>query len=198
MLKIKVKVGNITNLSDARYCAGMGVELLGFPVGPHHGIDPKKYKEITDWVSGPAFVLEWTGEEIPDNFADIIQPYNADYIQIGANQIQNIPALIVRLIIALPISDWRSLYPTLKANKDRIGYLILNHTVDSPIDPVLIGGIGKEFSVLLEFGVLEKNMDALSGLSIVGIALEGTAESKPGLQDYSHLSEILERLEVGE
>jgi phosphoribosylanthranilate isomerase len=31
-LKCFVKVGNVTNLSDARYCAGMGVDLLGFPV----------------------------------------------------------------------------------------------------------------------------------------------------------------------
>ena len=27
-LKTFVKVGNITNLSDARYCAGMGVDML--------------------------------------------------------------------------------------------------------------------------------------------------------------------------
>ena len=30
MLKTLVKVGEINNLSDARYSAGMGVELLGF------------------------------------------------------------------------------------------------------------------------------------------------------------------------
>ncbi len=29
-LKTIVKVGNITNLSDARYCAVMGVDMLGF------------------------------------------------------------------------------------------------------------------------------------------------------------------------
>jgi phosphoribosylanthranilate isomerase len=29
-LKTFVKVGCITNLSDARYCAGMGVDMLGF------------------------------------------------------------------------------------------------------------------------------------------------------------------------
>ncbi len=198
MLKIKVKVGNVTNLSDARYCAGMGVELLGFPVGPHDGIDPKKYKEITDWVSGPAFVLEWTGEGIPDNFEDIIQPYNADFIQIGAHLLGNIPAFSFRLIITVPLRDWPLLYPALQRNKDRTGYLILTNPVDDPIDPVLISQIGKEFSVLLGFGVSEKNLDTLSILPIAGIALEGTAESKPGLKDYSQLSEILERLEVSE
>ena len=31
-LQTFVKVGEITNLSDARYCAGMGVDLLGFNV----------------------------------------------------------------------------------------------------------------------------------------------------------------------
>jgi phosphoribosylanthranilate isomerase len=54
-LKTKVKAGNITNLSDARYCAGMGVDWLSFPA---EKVNPVKFKEITDWVTGPQFVLE--------------------------------------------------------------------------------------------------------------------------------------------
>ena len=43
MLKTQVKVSSITNLSDARYCAGMGVDLLGFPI---QEISLEKFTEI--------------------------------------------------------------------------------------------------------------------------------------------------------
>ena len=43
MLKTLVKVSGIENLSDARYCAGMGVEFLGFPLAQ---IPFEKFQEI--------------------------------------------------------------------------------------------------------------------------------------------------------
>ena len=51
-LKTLVKVGGVTNLSDARYCAGMGVAILGFcpePSRPDY-VDLDKFKEITNWI----------------------------------------------------------------------------------------------------------------------------------------------------
>ncbi len=197
MLKIKVKVGKVTNLSDARYCAGMGVDLLGFPVGSHDGIDPQRYKEITDWISVPGFVLEWTDPEIPDKLEDILQPYNAHFIQIDIRHLQYVPPLKVPLIISLSVNDWSTYHQLLTRNKERIGYLILMNWEDSP-NPVLITAIATEFSVLLGFGISENNLGILTSLPVVGISLEGTEESKPGLKDYSYLSEILERLELTE
>ncbi|MFM7857070.1 MAG: hypothetical protein ACKO96_35380, partial [Flammeovirgaceae bacterium] len=54
-LKITVGVGNITNLSEARYCAGMGVNYLCFPA---ERIDPENYKAITSWINGPLCVVD--------------------------------------------------------------------------------------------------------------------------------------------
>ena len=198
MLKIKVKVGKVTNLSDARYCAGMGVDLLGFPIGSHDGIDPKKYKEITDWVSVPGFVLEWTEAEIPNNFEDILQLYNAHFIQIDARQLQYIPPLKIPLIVILKVTDWSTYHQLLKSNKGRIGYLIVMNPKNSLPDPLLIAPIASEFSVLLGFDISANNLGILTSMPVVGISLEGTEESTPGLKDYSHLSEILERLELTE
>jgi len=197
MLKIKVKVGKVTNLSDARYCAGMGVDMLGFSVGPGHGsIDTKKYKEITEWVSGPDFVLEWNGAEIPGDFADIIQLYNAGFVQIDARHLNNVPVLPVRLIVTLDANDWRSLQETILGNRNRISYIVLTSADNSPLDRKLINEIGLEVPLLVGYGISENGLDALSDLPIAGISLEGTEESSPGLKDYTHLSDILERLEI--
>ena len=64
MLITKVKVGQVTNLSEARYCAGMGVDFLSFPIV---SIDPKTYQEITGWVAGPKFGIEVN----PDNISSV-------------------------------------------------------------------------------------------------------------------------------
>ena len=43
MLKTIVKVSEVNNLSDARYCAGMGVEYIGFSMD---NVPFEKYKEM--------------------------------------------------------------------------------------------------------------------------------------------------------
>ena len=57
MLKTKVKVSSIENLSDARYCAGMGVEWLGFPLA----MPVEKLEEIRNWLAGVQIVGECIG-----------------------------------------------------------------------------------------------------------------------------------------
>src|SRR5215218_4914417 len=53
-------VRRVTNLSDARYCAGMGADMLGYVIDPGHVdyISPKLYQEMSGWVSGPRRVIE--------------------------------------------------------------------------------------------------------------------------------------------
>ncbi len=197
MLKTKVKVSKVTNLSEARYCAGMGVDMLGFPVGPgHDGIDPQKYKEITGWVAGPDFVLEWTGSEIPDNLADLLSPYNANLVEIDARHVKNVPFFEIPMIVVLAVREWGFFQSDLKAKKDRIAYVLVTGLKESHVDASLIGEIGREFPVLLAYGISKNNLDALDTLTIAGISLQGGEESSPGLKDYTALSEILEGLEV--
>ena len=199
MLKTIVKVGKVTNLSDARYCAGMGVDMLGFSIGlTHDSIDPKKYKEITEWVSGPDFVLEWAGAEIPVNFEDLIQPYNARFVEIDARHLTNIAKIKAHLIVTVQANDWKGLREAFRRNKNRISYVLLTDSDSAPLNRNLVTEIGREFPLLLGYGISESNLDALSGLPIAGISLEGTEESTVGLKDYSQLSGILEKLEITE
>ena len=46
-LKTFVKISGVNNLSDARYCAGMGVNQLGFNIEDKHPnyTDPQSFKE---------------------------------------------------------------------------------------------------------------------------------------------------------
>jgi phosphoribosylanthranilate isomerase len=84
-LKTLVKVGCITNLSDARYCAGMGVDLLGFRViaGSEHHIDHTLFQQIRGWLSGPKIVAECYGISEKTNITEIISQFAPDYIELN-------------------------------------------------------------------------------------------------------------------
>lgn len=46
----------VRDLHDARYCAAIGIGLLGFPMEGEGGMAAAAIKEIVDWLSGPASV----------------------------------------------------------------------------------------------------------------------------------------------
>ena len=192
-LKTKVKVGKITNLSDARYCAGMGVDLLGFPIGSAHGIDAKKYKEITDWVSGPLIVAEWPNDTA-ENMEEVISSYNVDLVEISVQQLQFVNTLTKPLIIKLSSEEWAHYRDELLRNKSRIAYLLI---ISSEYVPASLHWKEiKDFPILLSYTDFNYSIHDLLELPIAGIALNGSEEVKPGLKEYTHLSEILEILEV--
>ncbi|MFT6971874.1 MAG: phosphoribosylanthranilate isomerase, partial [Roseivirga sp.] len=81
-LKTFVKVSGINNLSDARYCAGMGVNQVGFEIeeGSPNYVDQQSFKEIKGWLSGVEFVGEINGSV--GSIANLVKDYGLDAIQI--------------------------------------------------------------------------------------------------------------------
>ena len=82
--KVFTKINAVTNLSDARYCAGMGVAFLGFCLDksdPSY-ISPEQFKKITGWIQGVALVGELE-EKNKVSIQQISQQYMVDYIQLS-------------------------------------------------------------------------------------------------------------------
>src|SRR5690606_105942 len=89
-LKILVKAGSITNLSDARYCAGMGVDFLGFQVieGQPNALSAKAFQEIRGWVTGPQIVAEIYGITDVSQLTSIMEDFRPDYFELGLTELQ--------------------------------------------------------------------------------------------------------------
>src|SRR3954471_11542104 len=83
-LKTLVKASEVNNLSDARYCAGMGVEMLGFCLDENHPkfIELARLREISVWVSGVKTVGEFTGDNVL-NINYLAEQLNLDFIQLN-------------------------------------------------------------------------------------------------------------------
>jgi len=185
-LKTKVKAGNITNLSDARYCAGMGVDWLSFPADV---VNPTTFKEITDWVTGPQFILEVKeGASI-----DYIDQYPVSVLEISSQQLN----LIDRLssfdwIVTLPLSSWNLKRNDLISVKDKISFLVIELDHE---DLQAVSDISSHFKILIN-QTNKHSVDRLLALPIEGINVTGENELKPGLKDFEKLASILEDLEV--
>ncbi|HTJ50890.1 MAG TPA: hypothetical protein VL443_15615 [Cyclobacteriaceae bacterium] len=193
-LKTLVKVGSITNLSDARYCAGMGVEMLGFNVVTGHEsfIDAKKYQEIRGWVTGPAVVAEIYNLN-PESLSEIVENYAPEYLELAAKDLSILPSEIsTPLILKVDEDTFTNQQSVINSRKDQIAHIIIDQ---SEASAEFITAVSNQFSVLLS---PEKDVNinsVLDALPVKGIALNGSQEIKPGLKDYDHLAEVLELLE---
>jgi phosphoribosylanthranilate isomerase len=188
-LKTLVKVGSITNLSDARYCAGMGVDFLGFRLieGQPGMIPVGSFQEIRGWITGPQIVAEIYGISSATEFARIMEEAHPDYLELSLEEYAAVGNLIT-LPYILRVTDAREL-PSDFANKP--AYLI----TDLKINPVTSRYI-PEYELLVDVSSAGEVDTALSQTGISGIALYGGTEIRPGLKDYEELSAILEALEA--
>ena len=189
-LRTFVKVSGVNNLSDARYCAGMGVDQLGFNIEPQHEnyTDEKAFKEISDWLSGVEFVGEI--EDANSSVLSVIEGYSLNAIQVAhESQIEEanesgLPIIFKAYTIEEAVSVWSShstllSYVLLESQND------LNQMVKADVPLVVQGNLS------------DRNIDRfLEKAEPKGIALVGGSEIRPGYNNFDELADILEVLEV--
>lgn len=188
-LKTLVKVGSITNLSDARYCAGMGVDFLGFRVaeGQTGAIPVRTFQEIRGWITGPQIVAEIYGITSEAQLTRILEETQPDYLEMSLEEYQSIGHLI-RLPYILQINDTEEIPADFST---RPAYLLTGANANLTTSRYI-----PEFELLVQVSSLTELDSAVSRTGVSGIALYGGAEIRPGLKTYEELSEILEALEV--
>lgn len=198
MLKTLVKVSNITNLSDARYCAGMGVEMIGF-VMDETSVDyvsPEKMKEIRSWVAGILVVGETHNSDI-EAIKGFVQVYEIDVLQISdANLLPQITDLGKSVVLKL---DFENPYfeDYLERYSQFVAFFLVDGVELSDFARYTLKEYANNYPLVLDFGITSENInELLEEMPLKGIALKGSNEIRPGFKDYDELSEILELLEV--
>jgi phosphoribosylanthranilate isomerase len=206
-LKTLVKVSAINNLTDARYCAGMGVEMLGFAIDEtaNNFIGFKKIEDIIQWVSGVQLV-----GEIGEQSINKVSEYGFDFIEINNphdldnHESADLNNLNIILKITLNQYSINTQYvgEILAKYHQQVSYFLLesDSTNSLVIDTFLKKSLQtwcEKYKILLGFGINKENiLDLIENIKPAGIALKGGDEISPGLKDMDNLSEILEVLEV--
>lgn len=197
-LETLVKVSNITNLSDARYCAGMGVELVGFVMDKFSDdyTPPEKLKEIKSWLAGVQIVGETDATDY-DEIAALLQSYEVDILQISdPTLLPKINTLGKPIILKL---DAESTYleDYLKNYNTFVEYFLIDGKELNDFFLYHLKEYSADSAVILGFGITPENVhQLLADTPIKGIALKGSHEIRPGYKDYEELSDILEQLDV--
>ena len=177
-LKTFVKIGGITNLSDARYCSGMYVNLLGFSVEQTSDkyVSHSQFSEITGWLSG----LEFVGE-FEDASADEVLETLKNYPAISWAEHRNIDILIelknsgLSLIYKADLEEVRDLEYQVGTTLSEAGiilHLTSNHETLTAEDLEVINLVSERCEIILGAGLSSENvLDLLSEHTLKGIAL---------------------------
>jgi phosphoribosylanthranilate isomerase len=201
-LRTFVKVSGVNNLSDARYCAGMGVDLIGFDIDPTsiNKISPDKFKEITEWISGVAFV----GEIKTGNLSvlqEYLQSFNINFLQFeDAAKTKEFKLLEIPLILKLRSEDTVENIESVMSNtSDDVEFFIVESESDNFDKELLnrISALAKKYNIVLGYGITENNVnEIIDTTDIKGISLRGGEEIRPGYKDFDDLAKVLELIEV--
>lgn len=207
-MRTRLKICGITALEDARYCAGAGVEYLGFvlyPASPRY-IAPTDAAEIVSWVYGPQPVGVFVNP-VPDEANAIAEAVGFALIQLsGEESVETCRALVRPVIKTFHVRPDTS-PDILRRQMDAF----LPHVSAFLLDTAkagLFGGTGesfdwrvaaalcRDFPIFLAGGLHAGNVaDAIEAARPFGIDLSSGIESAPGKKDFDKLAALFDALE---
>ena len=193
---VPLLIRGINNLSDARYCAGMGADKLTFILDPALSghLAPKTMKELAGWIAGVELIGEFdqlSAHEInsisaecaldavllrsPRTAAELAEIAPPVYIELSGDApifTQTFPESVLGLVVELPTSASAETLAALQQ-------------------------IARERPLWLGPGLLpERARDLATQLQLAGLSFPSGDEVKPGLRDFDQLEAVFEALEI--
>jgi phosphoribosylanthranilate isomerase len=212
MLKIKVKAGSITTLTDARYFAAREVEWLGFPIGEEEGkIGPLQVKAIAEWVDGVKIVGEF-GFATADEIRSMSEMIGLDAVQVGmfispheVSQLKGL-TIIKEVVVSSELSP-TALEEHLAAYAAHCDFFLLNFSAAGHSwkevgtgHPYQIGFLKKicqRHPIILSLDCpAEETGQMLSAINPFALSLSGGLEERVGLKSFDELDQVLDLLEI--
>ena len=193
---VPLLIRGINNLSDARYCAGMGADKLTFVLDPGLPgfLDPKTVKELAGWVAGVELIGEFDQLSAPEINA-LAAACALDAVLLRrprpAAELADIaPPLYLELSAA-----------TLAAGQPLpagpIGFVVELADADPSDALAAVQQLAQQWPLWLGPGLDPQRARALAvELPVAGLAFPSGNEVKPGLRDFDQLEAVFEALEI--
>ena len=204
-MSVKLKVCGITDLADARYLAGEGVDYLGFiqhKDSPRY-ISPERVAEMLDWIVGPAPVGVFVNTPA-DEVNRVAETAGFELAQLHGTESPAVCAAVERPVIkAIRVRHDASsdqLRPLMAPYADVVDFFLLDTHHSS-----VWGGTGEsfnwrlarelaqEFPLFLAGGIDAGNVArAVQTMRPYAVDLSSGVESAPGQKSFEKIDAFLE------
>jgi phosphoribosylanthranilate isomerase len=185
---------NLRDLQDARYCAAVGVSMLGFSLEGPQSLEPKAVKEMVEWLSGPEAFLRFEMAE-PDFINAQTENCLGTGVQIpGDYPLDQAKHIVFPILWRLDQHGGIHQLKAIAAQFPSATYLLEESNAEL-LDAALEMGLGG--SVILSCNDPDAVWRRLQskGLNLKGFLLAQFASDEEGLLDYDVCDAFMERFE---
>ncbi|PJJ60394.1 beta/alpha barrel domain-containing protein [Hymenobacter chitinivorans] len=205
-LLTSVLVRGINNLSDARYCAGMGADYLTFRLDPALPgyLEPALVQELSGWVAGVQLVGEFDNLSIPE-INELASRCGLHYVLMHRRRTPEelaqlaVPAL--KLIKWIPDMLAEDVEKRFRDQQAHVAGFVLAQAPPEPLTAMQRAQLTQQarmYKLWLGTSFADANQTVrqlVEEVQPTGIVLEGGQEIKPGLRDFTELEAVFEQLE---
>lgn len=199
-----VIVNGINNLSDARYCAGMGAEMLGFCLDETQAnyVAPAAVQELAGWVAGVQLVGEFN-RATAAHINETAETCRLDYVQLNQqyliDEIQQLQRPVLQRVPFTKDTIESELMAEMELYQAHVAYFLIYSEDYQTIDDTnirFLQDLARHFKIFINFGLTKENVaQVVREINPAGLGLQGGQEIKPGLKEFDALQEIFEVLE---
>lgn len=186
---MKIIATDITNLTDARYFAAWGVDMMCYNIDTdtEGSLSISQFKEITEWVEGPLTGIKISGLSVPETMTteglDIKNVIISPFIEKS-----DLPASVDNVYRICTIEEgWQDdpkLILTIPKSVDQL----------TEKESANIKTIAEGREVFLDGIFKASDLATIEKLGVTGIVLKGGDEEKVGYKSFDELDEVLEAL----
>jgi phosphoribosylanthranilate isomerase len=195
-----IKLGNITNLSDARFAAAAGATYIGFCFDPmnEHYITPIKAKEIIDWVTGSSVVAEF-GNQSLEEIRDISELLNVDVIEVNntflPDELLSLGKPIIKKVNVNVFTKEKLQHAITAYEKVADAFHVYADSETETYDCDQLVSLCQSHQLIWGLQLNTGNvLNILSSFKPFGINLVGGTEEKAGMKDFDELNDLFDVL----
>ena len=196
---LKIKLGNITNLSDARFAAAAGIDYIGFCFDPSNSnyIPPVKAKQIIDWTSGSFVVAEFGNQSIKE-ISDIVELLNIDVVEINNDLLPiNLTAIDKPIIkkIDIGVFGLDGLKIIFEQYAETVDAFHLYSTHSPLLTEENLINITSNNKIVWGLNTTSKTIkNVIETYKPYALNITGGNEEKAGVKDFDELNDVLDAL----
>lgn len=184
--KLKIKAGNISHLTDARYFAAYGIEWMGFNFKSYdpNKIDIETAKTIIDWIEGPQIIAEFDGLDM-DYIFQICHQLQINNIQLPIEYFTN------------ELNDYEVIWKGDTKKNDQLAAISAHLLIENASDTDQLQNIlQKNNTTIVKLNEdLEQSKSILQLPNLKAIEICGSSEEEVGVKAYDAINDLFDLLE---